>query len=86
MLTRPHSSDGASRGDGRARVKRASSQREQAALLGISQIVLNDIEHGPGDAPACMKCRDRRRAQMLRDETAFEGAYEWCLVPFAPPD
>jgi hypothetical protein len=42
----------------RARVKRGSSQREQAVLLGISQIVLNDIEHGRANAPACRKCQD----------------------------
>ena len=45
-----------------ARVKRGSSQREQAALPGIPQFVLNDIENGRVDAPACRKCQDRRRA------------------------
>jgi transcriptional regulator with XRE-family HTH domain len=70
----------------RARVKRGSSQREQAALLGISQILLNDIEHGRADARACVKCQDRRRAQALGDEATLDGACEWCLVPWAMPD
>jgi hypothetical protein len=70
----------------RARVKRGSSQREQAALLGIPQIVSNDIEHGRADAPACMKCQDRRPAQMLGDEVTLDGACEWCLVPWGMPD
>ena len=70
----------------RARVKRGSSQREQAALLGISQIVLNDIEHGRATAPACSKCEDCRHAHKQREEVAVEGACEWCLVPWATSD
>jgi DNA-binding XRE family transcriptional regulator len=68
----------------RARVKRGSSQREQASLLGISQSVLNDIEHGRADAPLCAKCQDRRRAPILGGDE--EEACEWCLVPWAMPD
>ena len=70
----------------RARVKRGSSQHEQAALLGISPIVLNDIEHGRAHAPVCRKCQDRRRAPVLGDKAAIEGACERCLVPWATPD
>jgi hypothetical protein len=66
----------------RARVKRGSSQREQAAILGISQIVLNDVEHGRADAPASSKCRDPRRAQLLSEETILEMPASGCLVPF----
>ena len=69
----------------RARVKRGSSQREQASLLGIPQIALDDIEHGRADAPTC-KCQDRRGAQVLGDEVAHAAACEWCLVPWATPD
>jgi hypothetical protein len=49
---------------------------EQPALLGIPQIVLNDIEHGRADAPVCGKRRDRRRAQLLGDEATLEDACE----------
>ena len=64
----------------RARVKRGSSQCEQAALLGIPQIVLNDIEHGRADAPSAGSARIagavlRRWATRLPSKTTVSGVW-----------
>jgi hypothetical protein len=50
------------------RVRRGYSQREQASILGISQLLLNDIEHRRADAPVYAKCDGGRPTGAPLDE------------------
>lgn len=68
-------------------MKRGYSQSEVAAVLGIPQELLNDIEHGRLDAPVCLKCQERRNVEVHSDGIAIEtNICEWCLVPFVIVD
>jgi hypothetical protein len=54
----------------RERVRRSESQCERAAIMGISQEMLNDIEHGRLEYK-CARCARRRTADSI--------GCEWCL-------
>jgi hypothetical protein len=56
--------------EGAGNVRRGESQRERAAIMGIPEETLNDIEHGRLEY-RCARCAGRRTADSI--------VCEWCL-------